>query len=344
MSRKRIAFIGAGWIGRQRMETMLAGGRVEACAICEPDPAAAQAARALAPEAAMVATLDDALALAPDGVAIATPSALDAAQSLAALEAGAAVFCQKPLGRSAAEVCKILAAARGADLLLGVDMSYRFTEAMRAVRREVCAGAIGHVYAVELIFHNAYGPDKPWFYDPLLSGGGCLIDLGIHLVDLALWTLGWPRVTEVASRLFANGEPWRPGIVEDHALATLALEDGAAIRLACSWHLSAGQDAVIAADFHGTKGSARLRNLGGSFYDFVAERCEGTHCARLVSPPDPWSGRAGAVWADLLAEGAGFAQSPHGLVEASEALDRIYAAAAPIAHEAPAPRLMAGTL
>jgi predicted dehydrogenase len=49
------------------------------------------------------------------------------------------------------------------------------------------------VRAVDLTFHNAYGPDKPWFYDPAQSGGGCVMDLGVHLVDLALWTLGWPK-------------------------------------------------------------------------------------------------------------------------------------------------------
>jgi predicted dehydrogenase len=48
------------------------------------------------------------------------------------------------------------------------------------------------VFAVDLVFHNAYGPDKPWFYDPELSGGGCVMDLGVHLVDLALWSLDFP--------------------------------------------------------------------------------------------------------------------------------------------------------
>jgi len=61
-------------------------------------------------------------------------------------------------------------------------------------------------YLADLIFHNAYGPDKPWFYDRTLSGGGCVIDLGIHLVDLALWNLDFPKVMNVTSRLFAPGQ------------------------------------------------------------------------------------------------------------------------------------------
>src|SRR5215218_9099775 len=107
----------------------------------------------------------EALDLAPDGIVIATPSALHAAQSIQALKAGAAVFCQKPLGRNAAEVEAVLAAATSADRLLGVDLSYRFTEGMRKIREQVRSGALGDIYAVNLIFHNAYGPDKAWFYD-----------------------------------------------------------------------------------------------------------------------------------------------------------------------------------
>src|SRR5512138_3737632 len=74
---------------------------------------------------------------------------------------------------------------------------------MSRARDLVREGALGEVYAVNLVFHNAYGPDKPWFYDARLSGGGCVMDLGIHLVDLALWALGFPEVEVLASRLAA---------------------------------------------------------------------------------------------------------------------------------------------
>src|SRR5204863_7255527 len=133
---------------------------------------------------------------------------------------------QKPLGRSGVEVREVVAAARSANRLLAVDLSYRFTEAMQRISSLVRSGELGHIFAVELTFHNAYGPDKPWFYDPKLSGGGCVIDLGIHLVDLALWNLGFPRVTDVTSRLFARGHPvrGRSTEVEDYAEARLDLE------------------------------------------------------------------------------------------------------------------------
>src|SRR3546814_16842415 len=86
----------------------------------------------------------------------------------------------------------------------------------------LATGALGRVHALDLVFHNAYGPDKPWFYDPRLSGGGCVMDLGIHLVDLALWALDFPEIVQVASALNAGGEPLanRPAMVEDYAVAT----------------------------------------------------------------------------------------------------------------------------
>ncbi len=112
-----------------------------------------------------------------------------------------AVFCQKPLGRDGIEVRAVLAAARAADRLLGVDLSYRFTAGMVAIRDLVQRGELGAIFAVDLVFHNAYGPDKPWFYDRAELGGGCVIDLGVHLVDLALWVLGGDRARAISASL-----------------------------------------------------------------------------------------------------------------------------------------------
>ena len=256
---------------------------------------------------------------------IATPSALHAEQAIAALERGLPVFCQKPLGITAAETRAVVAAARRADRLLGVDFCYRELAAARKLKTVVETGAIGSVFAADLVFHNAYGPDKEWFYDLQLAGGGCVIDLGIHLVDLALWVLGFPRVDEVAARLFHAGRPLsHERVGEDYAVVDLTLAGGAALRLACSWNLHAGRDSVIEATFHGTDGGVSLRNVGGSFYDFVADRFSGTSRTRLSEPPDDWGGRAAIAWAQRVGSGERFDASAERLVEVSEVVDRIY--------------------
>lgn len=322
----RLGFLGLGWIGQHRM---LALREAEACrvaAIADPSPEVRERARELVPEAAVAASLDELLARDLDGIVIATPSALHAQQALAALERGLPVFCQKPLARTAAENAQIIEAARKADRLLGCDLSYRHTDAMRRIRNCVVEGELGSVYAVDLVFHNAYGPDKSWARDPALAGGGCAIDLGIHLVDLALWTLGFPEVERVGSRLFAQGRPLAAGSaeVEDYAVAQIDLAGGAVVRMACSWNLPFGRDAAIEAHFHGTKGGAAMVNEAGSFYDFAAARFHGTQRFPLADPPDAWGGRAAVDWARRLRAGARYDKSIETLVQVATVLDGIY--------------------
>ena len=322
----RVGFLGVGWIGRHRMEAMMKTGAIEVAAVADPSADMRAAAVELAPDAAPVNTLDELLTQDLDGLVIASPSALHAEQSIRALEAGMAVFCQKPLGRTEAEVRAVVEAARTADRLLGVDLSYRFTSGMQRIRELLQAGELGQPFAADLTFHNAYGPDKPWFYDKALSGGGCVMDLGVHLVDLALWALDWPEVAEVQSRLLSEGAPLAhpERQVEDYAVATVTLATGAVLRLACSWRLPAGQEAVIAADFYGTQGGAALRNVAGSFHTFDAVRLRGTATEPLAEREDDWGGRAAADWARRLAAGERFDPEAKRLSDVARALDQIY--------------------
>ncbi|MBE7210390.1 MAG: Gfo/Idh/MocA family oxidoreductase [Gluconacetobacter diazotrophicus] len=325
--RPRVGFLGVGWIGRHRMAAIRDAGAVEIAAVADSSADALAAALDTAPEARALPDLDALLNHGLDGVVIATPSARHAAESIRALEAGMAVFCQKPLGRTREENAAVVAAAERADRLLGVDLSYRHTAGMRRLRDLVFAGELGTIHAIDLVFHNAYGPDKPWFYDRALSGGGCVIDLGIHLVDLALWILGFPEVVAVNSDLFREGGRLAAGdnAVEDHALATLRVADGAAIRLACSWRAHAGRDADISLSVFGTRGGATFRNTGGSFYDFTLERHDNTRCELLTAPPDAWGGRAATDWADRLAASPRFDPSIEPLLDVARAIDAIYA-------------------
>jgi predicted dehydrogenase len=320
----RLGFLGTGWIGRSRLEAIAASGQADVAALADPDRACRQAAARSVPGAALHATdLDELLAAELDGIVIATPSALHADQAIAALRHGVAVFCQKPLGRTAAETHEVVAAAERAGRLLGVDMSYRHTAAARALRERVRAGAIGPVHAVDLVFHNAYGPDKSWFFDPALAGGGCAVDLGIHLVDLLLWVLDFPAVARVDARRWRGAERAGVGVGEDLCLATLDLAGGPVARLACSWFSHEGRDCVLEATFRGRDGAVSLHNRGGSFYDFAVELRRGTSTHAIVSPPDDWGGRAAVDWARRLRAGEGFDPEVRRLVDVAAALDRM---------------------
>lgn len=325
----RVGFLGAGWIGRHRLQALSATGLVEPVAVADSDPGAARAAVDHVPRLEVRPGIEELLAMNLDGLVIATPSALHAEQAVAALEAGAAVFCQKPMARDAEETARVLDAARGADLLVATDLSYRHLEATRATREALTSGALGRVYAADLAFHNAYGPDRAWFRRRSQSGGGCLIDLGTHLLDLLRSLTGSRGIEVQAARVLCQGRRLEPGTdeVEDHAAAQLVTDAGATVQLACSWNLAAGRDCVFECSLYGTEGGITIRNVDGSFYDFIAEHRQGTAAQRLVEPPDDWGGRAIAAWGARLAQDRGFDPEAEDLLGLAVILDSIYACA-----------------
>lgn len=325
----RLGFVGLGWIGRARLESVIETRVADVCALHDLTPAAVADAQKLAPNAKVFSAFEELLNHDLDGVVIATPNRFHAEQSIAALDRGFAVFCQKPLGRNAIETSTIVAAARNARRLVGVDLSYRNIPAMRQVRSLVESGALGKLFAVEARFHNAYGPDKAWFRDYALSGGGCVLDLGVHLLDLALETLGNPTIARATGVSLAGGclLPKDSRQVEDYGAATVETSEGALINLSCSWNLHAGRMADIAITFYGDGGGASLHNVGGSFYDFVAERFNGTESETLCGPADSewnWGGLALLEWIGKLAAHENYDPSIERLITVSEIIDHIY--------------------
>src|SRR5215213_5333428 len=325
----RLGFVGLGWIGRNRLASVIEAGVAEISAVHDSQASSAAEAQKLSPDAVLFSSFDELLRHDLDGVVIATPNSFHAEQAIAALEQGIPVFCQKPLGTNAFETRRIVEAARNADCLLGVDLSYGAIPAMRTVSKLVESGALGKIFAVDAKFHNGYGPDKAWFYDFSLSGGGCMLDLGVHLVDLALRPLGFPRVSAVKSSLFAGGESLKKGSrqVEDYGVATIETADDTVINLSCCWNLNVGREANIEIAFYGTRGGAALRNVNGSFYDFVAQRFKRTQTETLSTPEDAkwqWGGLVTMEWIKQLASDGGFDPEAERFVEIAEVIDEIY--------------------
>ena len=326
VARPRLGFLGLGWIGLNRLAAVANSGWAEIVAVTDPNRKALENALETRPNVQTPSTLEDLIDVGLDGLVIATPSALHADQAIRALRSGAAVFCQKPLGRTRSECARVVQAARDADRLLGVDLSYRRVRAFEEVGRLVREGHLGEVHMVDLVFHNAYGPDREWFADRRLSGGGCVIDLGTHMLDWALMSLGWPRVVDVAARLYRNGSLLAPPLeeVEDLAVVGLDLEGGGSLRLACSWYVPAGRDAVIEARIIGRNGGASVLNVDGSFYDFRSERYRGTQTEVVVEPPDEWGGRAILDWLERLRRDNAYDPSVERYLEVAGVIDSIY--------------------
>lgn len=324
LTKPRLGFLGVGWIGVHRLEAVVSSGLGTVGAVADVD---LERARTIALQHScehVGSSVDDLLAADVDGIVIATPSALHADQAIAALSAGVPVFCQKPLARNATEAGAVVAEARERDLLLGVDLSYRHVHAFRAAASAL-DDRLPDVYALDLRFHNAYGPDKPWFTDPELSGGGCVIDLGTHLIDLAVWWLKVTRFELLDARLYQKGRLLQPPIdvAEDYAEVKLAAGNRT-LRLTCSWFLPLGCDASIGAGAYAPGFGVEVTNVDGSFYDFTAHVNDGSVGRTLSVPPDAWGGRPLCAWAKRLAQGSGFDAAVEEQVTVAETIDTIY--------------------
>lgn len=181
-----------------------------------------------------------------DAVHVCVPNALHAEVAAAALEAGKHVLVEKPVTTTLADADALLALA--GDRLLAVAFDLRRHPALLELRRRLPAiGPVTHVTAC--LAHGGpqlWAPDATWFRDPVLSGGGCLLDLGVHLLDALAWCVG--PVAEVRSARLS-------GPVDETAELELLLEGGATAEVGVSW---AAPTPVAELLFTGQRGTLRL--------------------------------------------------------------------------------------
>jgi predicted dehydrogenase len=189
-----------------------------------------------------------------DAVVICTPNALHVPQAQLALQAGKHVLVQKPLALSCADAQACVDVATQAGRLLFVDYTYRFLDTMAVLQ----AALRDRPTRARAAFHNIYGPgqEKTWFFDPKLSGGGALVDLGVHLLDLALWLLQPSAVSLVDAEL-SGGPP-----VETSARVRLLLDE-VPFDLEVSWNASLPQTEIFL-----ELDDVRWENVDGSFFHF----------------------------------------------------------------------------
>ncbi len=191
MSREslRVAFAGCGLIGAKRAEALRPADRVVGC--CDASRAAAETF-AERYETSAVADVEELLALEPDVVVVAVSH--DALAELAelALEGGAHVLLEKPAGIGAAQVARLIAAERSSGRRVKVGFNHRFHPGLARARAEVHSGAHGELLHLRGRYGHGGRPgyNREWRADPRRSGGGELIDQGMHLIDLSNWIAG----------------------------------------------------------------------------------------------------------------------------------------------------------
>jgi len=214
----------------------------------------------------------------PDAVVVATPNDLHAPVAVAALEAGAHVLCEKPLAHRLDAAREIAVAARKRRRFVMLDLSFRFTGGARTAKRFLESGRCGDLYHSSTYWARTRGIPTwaQWFFTAARSGGGPVIDLGVHRIDLALWFLGEPAVERVAA--FAHGRLGRRLVgakydVEEFGGGILRCAGGASVVFETSWAENSGRREVMLTRTLGVRGGAVHRNLDHT-YEFVAELYE----------------------------------------------------------------------
>lgn len=190
-----------------------------------------------------------------DAVDICTPNFLHAPMAVAALEAGKHVLCERPLARSGEEAAAMVKAARKADRVLMCAVQHRFRPDAQLLRKFVDKGDLGDVFLAKAgwLRQKAEWDSDEWRRTKRESGGGVVLDLGFHMLDLALFVLGQPKVESVTASVHRS----RKGEVEDSATAFFRLAGGAALTLELTWGLLMEKDFAFL-NLFGAGGAALL--------------------------------------------------------------------------------------
>jgi len=210
-----------------------------------------------------------------DAVSVCLPNALHAPVSIAALRAGKHVLVEKPLARNQAESHSMIEAAQESGRVLMVSFDKRYRGDVQWIKHYIDSGALGRIYYAKAHWMRRVGIPRlgSWFVSKEQAGGGPLIDLGVHVLDIAMYLMGEPRPLAVSANTYAEFGPralkgWnlrgqisdehRPYEVEDLATAFIRLEGGATLLLEASWatHSAAGDDFGVT--LYGTEGGVEL--------------------------------------------------------------------------------------
>ncbi len=205
-----------------------------------------------------------------DIIDICSPNNFHAEQAIAALEAGKHVLCEKPLAPTSDEIRRMIAARDRSGKLLMTAHHLRFSGTARALKAEIDAGVLGEIYHARAWWlRRAGAPIRPTFIYKAQAFAGVGIDLGVHVLDLALWFMGNPQPVSVAgvarteiARQEGAFSQWGGDIpagfdVDEFAAAFVRFENGASLILEVSWLLHHGAEGGdLQTWLYGTKAGA----------------------------------------------------------------------------------------
>ncbi|MFH0796904.1 MAG: Gfo/Idh/MocA family oxidoreductase [Candidatus Omnitrophota bacterium] len=262
----KIGIIGLG-IGKWHLESFLKTKGAEVIALCDADQ---NRLKTLADESKIARRYQDIGAILSDkdidAVSVCLPNFLHAEVAVAALKKGKHVLCEKPLADSLSNAQKIAKAAKKAKKKCMVAMKFRFTPEAHCISGLLKKGELGEVYYGYT--HYLRPPEGiptgagNWFIQKEKSGGGALIDNGVHLLDVNWYLMGCPKPVHVFGSTYAKFGPYTEAIkndfdVEDFGCGLIKFENGATIYLDNAWASMVGET-IIGLRICGTRGGATM--------------------------------------------------------------------------------------
>ncbi|WP_163538063.1 Gfo/Idh/MocA family oxidoreductase [Gracilibacillus sp. YIM 98692] len=222
-----------------------------------------------------------------DFVSICTPNHLHADIAVYALRQGINVHCEKPLAINAKEAQRIVDAKNRSGKKVMIGLNNRFTNEMVKLKQYIDQGFFGDIYQAKAGWKRRSGiPGRgTWFTNKALSGGGVMIDLGVHFLDLPLFLLGLPEPSYITGSTYQNfaktttrnrngykGDPEGIFNVEDTAVGLIGLQNGATINFEFSWASNIEKDETFM-EILGTKGGASYINGELKLFSEHLETC-----------------------------------------------------------------------
>lgn len=185
-----------------------------------------------------------------EAVIIATPTNTHKEIAIDCLQAGKDVLVEKPLSRTYLEAKQVAEVAKKTKRKLMVGMNLRYRPDAMLLRSLINSNEIGEPFYVKCGWVRKQSSSEKWFTKKEESGGGVIIDLGIHIMDLALWLLDYPEISSVSAQNFHHYTK----SVEDTSISCIKCNNSAVINMEVSWSLPIEKDHFFL-DVFGTKGS-----------------------------------------------------------------------------------------
>lgn len=252
----RLAFAGTGYIAQIHAQAAQQIPEVKLAAAINPAPELRQSFMERFHITQGYTSVEEMLAeKSADALVICTPNALHAPQAIAALRAGVHVLVEKPMALNAAQASQMIAASQESGASLMIAHCWRFDEEVQWLRKQVVEGRLGRIVRTKGYgVHVWWGPSG-WFSDPELSGGGALVDMGVHALDTARYLLGDPRPVRVYARLGAH---YQAAAVDDTGMLLVSWEDGTESYIESGWWQPHSDGPEAATQLYGTAGFGQL--------------------------------------------------------------------------------------